>query len=440
VACLAGWAGGVADAGAAVTEISCSPSSGNLQTAIDSAHTGDTLRIHGTCVGNYRIPGAGLAVTLTLQGVRNGILDGNRAGTTLTIESGTTVTITGLTITGGETANNGAGIAVISSNLNLVASTVSGNTSTQFGGGFALLGSNATVTNSSITGNSAAAGGGIDDDQDSTLTLSSSLVSNNTSSDGPDAGAGGGLDIYHSHATISNSRIVGNFSAGRGGGIQNEFGSSLQLRNSIVADNHTPGWGAAGGLLNDGATAAISNTLFDGNSSFGLAGDFGIGGGIYNESEAPFNDGTYSVSGQSSLTLENSILTHNTASFGSAISNIATGGQRATITASHLIISGNVSKAPPGRLGEGTIFNSDEGGGAVFSLSRSVVSGNRADHGGGIMNVAQGGLAQLALFDTPVTRNVANVDGGGIYNPDGGSVQLVRSPIALNRPNNCVGC
>ena len=74
-------------------------SSSNLQTIIDGATTGDTIVVKGDCLGDFQIPGAGSATTLTLKG--GGSLNGNAWGTTLTIAPGETVTIKDLFITNG---------------------------------------------------------------------------------------------------------------------------------------------------------------------------------------------------------------------------------------------------------------------------------------------------------------------------------------------------
>ena len=63
---------------------------GRLQSAIDAANNGDTIRVKGVCIGNFLIPGAGSVTNLTLVGqpghkVRS-TLDGNNSGTVLTVD------------------------------------------------------------------------------------------------------------------------------------------------------------------------------------------------------------------------------------------------------------------------------------------------------------------------------------------------------------------
>src|SRR5262249_35992347 len=86
---------GAGTAGAATIDVFCPPYGGaDLQTAINAAAPGSTLAIHGTCTGNFTVN-----KNLTLRGVTSGAsLNGNAAGTTLTVSTGATVKIQTLEI------------------------------------------------------------------------------------------------------------------------------------------------------------------------------------------------------------------------------------------------------------------------------------------------------------------------------------------------------
>ena len=73
------------------TTVDCTANAGALATALASASDGDTLRIRGTCVGTFEI-----SHSLTLKGVGAATLDGQSAGTVLTIDSGKTVAVKNL--------------------------------------------------------------------------------------------------------------------------------------------------------------------------------------------------------------------------------------------------------------------------------------------------------------------------------------------------------
>jgi hypothetical protein len=89
---------------AATTAVDCSSDSGALATALSTASNGDTLSIVGTCDGTYEI-----GQSVTLQGSGGATLDGQSAGSVMTIDAGATVAVNGLTITNGSTDGAGGG-------------------------------------------------------------------------------------------------------------------------------------------------------------------------------------------------------------------------------------------------------------------------------------------------------------------------------------------
>src|SRR5262245_60072489 len=73
----------------------------SLQSAVDAAAPGDTLIVKGKCIGTTT-----LTKSITIKGVSDGAfgvatLDGNGAGTTLTVPGAQTVVLEGLVVTGG---------------------------------------------------------------------------------------------------------------------------------------------------------------------------------------------------------------------------------------------------------------------------------------------------------------------------------------------------
>src|SRR5439155_4912921 len=96
VACLALVAIGEAGAATAIA-VDCTANPNALTGAIAGAKKGATLNITGTCTGTYEI-----GTSLTLAGTGDGAtLDGQQAGTVLTMDSGTKVDVSNLTITNG---------------------------------------------------------------------------------------------------------------------------------------------------------------------------------------------------------------------------------------------------------------------------------------------------------------------------------------------------
>jgi hypothetical protein len=209
------------------------------------------------------------------------------------------VTISGLTISGGNTEGNGAtngggtkgdgaGLLLYDQNVNLLNVSVSGNTSGSEGGGIAVAPVNLggagslTIRNSTISGNVAngvpygfgGAGGGIYFAGDGTLLLESSTVSGNTST----YGEGGGIYLYAedtvlSTFTIRNSTIASNHAVHNGAGVifvtaGNSASNSLAIQNSTIANNVSSA-GAGGGIarLGSAGTVTLTSTIVANNIS-----------------------------------------------------------------------------------------------------------------------------------------------------------------------------
>src|SRR6266568_1900484 len=150
-ACLAQVGAGEAGAATTIT-VNCTADPSALASALTSASDGDTLAITGACQGTFEI-----GHSLTLVGSGGASLDGQGAGTVVTVDAGQTVDISKLTITGGSST---ASTAV---------------------GGIENFGT-VTLSNSSVSGNSAGSSflaiGGIDNE--GTLTLLKSSVDGNS--------------------------------------------------------------------------------------------------------------------------------------------------------------------------------------------------------------------------------------------------------------------
>ena len=331
---------------------------------------------------------------------------------------------------------------MLSASLSLSGSMVFGNQGCS-GGGISVLGSTATITNSTVRDNLASCadtgvGGGIEVcglflcgfSGSTSLTLIGSTVSGNTAVEG----VGGGIDIVLAHARVVGSTVRGNRANFSGGGINNQVGSDLTLSASLISGNVANGTG--GGIENDIAKASISDTIFDHNSSPGFDPDSGVGGAIDNRSEASIDFGDFVVAGASSLSILRSTFIANTAVYGAAVSNLATGGEPATLTGSQLLLQGNTAVT-----WGGGVLNQDEGGGAVLTLAQSVLSRNQAQYGGGIVNNGAAGAATTTLKSgTLVSLNKALVDGGGIYDINNGVVNLTGAIVRKNIPDDCSGC
>lgn len=394
---------GVGGAAAATTDVYCPPTgTDSLQAAINAAGTGDTIRIHGTCVGNFDVPGASAATSLTLQGATSGAgLDGNQTGRTLLVHNGVSLTIQALRIVNGKASGRGGGIEMTSSGtkVKLVNSTVSGNTADgNDGGGIDLSSGSETLTliGSTVSGNTTLHndGGGINVNGSDTVTITDSTLSGNTTAPSGDHD-GGGIDLANNGAvlTMTGSTVSGNTSGGNGegGGIDCESCSSITLTNTTVSKNTDAG-GDGGGGVGIETSAAITLSV-DGSTVANNIAKTGDGGGIYISSSNP----------------------------------------SATVTSSW--ISGN--RAPNGNGGgiydAGTV---SIGQTTIGARAHFLNDGNQAMNGGGIYIKDSSASVSLQSSST-VADNAASVDGGGVWNASGGTLLIGSGSIVFhNSPDN----
>lgn len=188
-----------------------------VQGAIDVAQSGDTIIIcAGTFTGNIAID---KDLTLTGAGTDDTILQGDGTASVVVIDPTARVAIQDLTITGGNSADVGGGIANGGAETTLTGVTVTGNVATTRGGGIDIdVGGQVTLINSLVTLNQAGTvGGGIF--TVGTLTLQDgTVVSNNEA-----AQSGGGVGIG-SVGTVNvdgTSSVTDNQAETIGGGVHN---------------------------------------------------------------------------------------------------------------------------------------------------------------------------------------------------------------------------
>jgi hypothetical protein len=253
----------------------------------DPALLGQTI----TLTSGSPLPALTKGETITGLGAKNLTVSGNNAFRVFNVTSATQVKITDLTATQGNSGAVGDGGAIINSgNLALTNVIISASTSgANRGGGFDNApGGTATITGSTITSNSTTgglAGGGINNEGD--LIVTTSTISSNSGS-----GGGGIENRLAGTLAVLQSLIVGNTARDDvgGGGIRS-VGTSVQITNTTIAYNVVSGVGATeggGGVSLGAGTMTILNSTITGNTDLS---NLALGGGGINHSGGTLNLG-----------------------------------------------------------------------------------------------------------------------------------------------------
>jgi hypothetical protein len=264
-----------------------------------SVGTGTSYGLYPETPMNIQGPGAS---QITLRGV-NDVDYVVFTGAGYGASPGVPITISGVTITGGNANNSKFSYS---------------------GGGVYNRDANLTLSNTVVTGNHADYdGGGIYTDSASgSLTLINSTVSGNDATPTDTASYGGAIYSKYSDVTIRNSTVSGNRTGGDGGAIYMSSGGgtggSLSVENSTIANNASLAHGPddeGGGVWiccgDAGQSVDIRSSTITGNS---VGGTRGLGGGVYTDVPS------------SAVNIRNTIVANNTATTGNDL-YLLEGGQ-----------------------------------------------------------------------------------------------------------------
>lgn len=257
------------------------PNASALRSAIAAASDGGMVKVAGTCAGAIAKDGtvqvAIITQTLTLAGgytttnwltpnVTSNVTVLDAQGAGRVIFATAPVTVSGLTVTGGNSDENGGGAyfsapAILSNSLFLQ------NSAANWGGGAYFL-TLATLTSTSYISNTAFIGGGALFEETATLT--------NTAFTGNRATSTGGGVFFAGPATAINSSLTQNTS-GSGGGAYFETADPYRLVNVLFAGNLASANGQAvyvfdTALLELIHTTIVSPTLVTGPAVYVNAG------------------------------------------------------------------------------------------------------------------------------------------------------------------------
>jgi predicted outer membrane repeat protein len=342
-------------------------------------------------------------------------IDGNKADRVFTIDPRVTASLSGLTITGGATIDQGGGVynagaaaltnCTISGNssgygggllskgtLSLDACSISGNSASVEGGGVWTAGT-ATLTACAIMGNASGDIGGGLNNRSATLTLDACTISGNSAEK-----LGGG--IYNQDmVTLSGCTISGNTAVREGGGLVTGINSVSTLTACTINGNASED----GGGLENYSRTMLTNCTLSGNSASAS------GGGVSNSGTATLmfctiSGNVTSVSGgglynhdfldsRGRATLTDTIVAANTAT-GGAPSDIG-GGEAASVTGSFDLI---------GTGGSGGILAGGRQGNIILASLAGLGLAPLGDYGGPTQTVA-------LLPGSPALEDGANMTG-----------------------------
>jgi len=417
--------------------------SGSLRDAINQAYSNpgpDTIKFdsetdgtpivltgaageNGNASGDLDILDGG-DLTIQGNGTANTIIDGGGADRAFHICPGygctNIVTLSGMTIKNGNA--NGGGIFNEGGTLKVVGSTIRDNTGNYGGGIYNQLTGTVTVDASTIRDNTAVYGGGIFNKATLTVLNGSTIggaTTGNTATDG-----GGIYNQLNATTMINDSSISANIATAEGGGIYNNTGGYVTVNASVVSANTAPG---GGGIYNKGTTLNILN-----GSTIGGAGTGNVatafGGGIFNEigtttvngstvsaNKSQYGAGIYNAA---TLIVQNGSLIGGVGSGNQGIDNLPLGGGIYNDTGASATIDNSIISANTAYIGGG-IFNK-----AILKIQNgSLIGGSSAgnqasNYGGGISNETDGTtIVDGSTVSANKSWNGAFTNcGGGIYN------------------------
>ena len=429
---------------AATVTTTADSGAGSLRAAIAASAAGDTINFDPSLNGQtITLTSGPLMVTqsLTISGPGAGNLTITNATVNGTADfninivppTSTSVTISGLTITGGHARDTGGGgidaesVATLTLDGDVIIgnqSTIRDNRSAAGGGGVFVNAGTVNVSNSTITNNA--------------ITFSDSVGGNGSSGGGGIYSNGGDVDVTGSDVSHNSASITTSSGDSGGGGIYSNGGpvsvsSSTVLDNSVHITSSPGGDDGGGGIFSNGGGTSIGSSTIDGNSftlDGGTGGDYG-GGGVY-ENGGGVTVALSSIDGNS-LTISGD--TGGDDGGGGVVS------QGNSVGVGFSSISNNTTNISDsgGDDGGGAVL--DEGHGSVYLTS--TFSGNALTiSGGGTFN---GGGALLSfgsslMSNMTIADNSANVPGGAIFTDV--SVQFRNTIVAGNTAapaGNCAG-
>jgi len=322
------------------------------------------------------------------------------------------VSLSGLTVRGGVTEEDGGGIYSVSDGrLTLDAVTVTGNVSMSDGGGVHTATGTLHVRNGSVVSNNEARnGGGIFNAGElntggipSLTVVTGSRIAGNRA-----LGGGGGVWVDHEGAlTLTDVDVNDNVADDAGGGVSVASKASLTINNGAFSGNRAHGDGGALSTATERSVSLTGTTFTDNRAGVPLAGEPGDGSG-----------GAMASGGSGVVEVDDATFTGNSASGEGGAIHLDNNG---SVAITNSLVAQNEAGAGGGGV---------ENAASRVTLSRLMIRGNRAALEGG--GVESQGSGAFTIIDSTIRNNTA-ANGGGFTNAADGSTRVERTLIWDNR-------
>lgn len=164
-------------------------------------------------------------------------------------------------------ATDGGGLYNLQSNPLVKGCSFEGNTAAATGGGVFNLGGDPVFEDCRFQNNQAIGGGAMNNTSDTHVTLKRCRLTENQALGGGSP-SGGGILCQNASVDIHDSIINGNSATVRGGGVHGTLGSTISIRNSVLAFNTAANVGGVG--TSGSATSIVSSILWGNGDNTGM--------------------------------------------------------------------------------------------------------------------------------------------------------------------------
>jgi hypothetical protein len=423
----------------------------SIQAAIDAAAAGDTIVLAAETFTETIV----VDRNLTIRGAGSGasIIDGDAAGTGVTIPAGVSVNLESLSVRNGRTTGNGGGIlnegTLVARHI-AVSGNVAATVASSAGGGIYSTG-RLTVEDSTVSVNESQRGGGgvyVSGPAARALIERTSIVENRVRDLTTDFRGGGGVHVASGDATIRDSSIVGNRTDFTGGGLTvRGSGAEVELINSTIRANASRF--GAGIITQTSAQLTITGSTISDNSN--TTNESSSGGGIRAQAQVTLRNSTIAgnstggsgggIHAEATVRLDSVTIAGNSAANGGGIASFAAG----TTLIDNTIVAGNAASSAGadcgGSLDGGSgLLIADPAGCTTSAVTGVIVAdallGPLQDNGGPTLTMLPGPSSPaIDAGSTGLTadqRGLPRPVGAG---PDLGSVELQPFPEPSPSPS-----